>query len=107
MPVQHADLNHAFQTYDTDSSGAIDRDEFRYLMYNLDLGLGDNEIELLVREADHDNDGMIDFEEFQQLVQPDPNRIIGFQDPDRTPEFVNQKQLKARNVGAMSRKHEL
>jgi Ca2+-binding EF-hand superfamily protein len=54
-------------------------------MYNLDIGLGDNEIEMLVREADVNNDGDIDFQEFQELIQPDPNRVAGLQDPSRGP----------------------
>jgi Ca2+-binding EF-hand superfamily protein len=92
--VQHTDLSHAFKTYDKDNSGSIDRDEFRYLMYNLDLGLGDNEIEMLVREADADNNGDIDFDEFQQLIQPDPNRVMGLQDKDRGPYVPPPKSLR-------------
>lgn len=50
-----------FQTFDRDGSGKISADELRQMMHTLGERLTDDEIEDMIREADEDGDGQIDY----------------------------------------------
>ncbi|OAP57329.1 hypothetical protein AYL99_08067 [Fonsecaea erecta] len=62
----------AFNVFDKDGSGTISADELRQVMKSLGENLTDNEIDEMIREADKDNNGTIDYEEFVQLLSPKP-----------------------------------
>ncbi|KAK4941471.1 hypothetical protein LTR10_018615 [Elasticomyces elasticus] len=62
----------AFDVFDKDGSGTISADELRQVMKSLGENLTDAEIEEMIREADKDRNGTIDYEEFVQLLSPKP-----------------------------------
>ena len=56
------ELRTAFRVFDKDDSGSISVAELRYVMTNLGEELSDAEVQEMVREADVDGDGEIDYE---------------------------------------------
>lgn len=58
----------AFKKIDEDESGLIDRDELRKLMSLFDSTLEDDELDLIMDMADKNNDGGIDWEEFEFVM---------------------------------------
>ncbi|KIW82217.1 hypothetical protein Z517_05244 [Fonsecaea pedrosoi CBS 271.37] len=62
----------AFNVFDKDGSGTISADELRQVMKSLGENLTDEEIDEMIREADKDKNGTIDYEEFVQLLSPRP-----------------------------------
>ncbi|XP_026213965.1 calcium-binding protein 5b [Anabas testudineus] len=63
------ELKDAFKEFDIDGDGAITSDELRHAMVKL-LGehTSKHEIEAVVREADNNGDGTVDFEEFVKMM---------------------------------------
>ena len=59
---REAHLMAAFQTFDLDKSGTISSDELRKVMHSLGERLTDDEIDDMIREADIDGDGQINYE---------------------------------------------
>uniref|UniRef100_A0A3P8TCD9 EF-hand domain-containing protein n=1 Tax=Amphiprion percula TaxID=161767 RepID=A0A3P8TCD9_AMPPE len=63
------ELKDAFREFDIDGDGAITSDELRHAMIKL---LGEHasktEIEAIVKEADNNGDGTVDFEEFVKMM---------------------------------------
>ena len=57
-------LTEAFKLYDEDGSGEIMRKELKKIISLVDAEMTDSEIEELIREADIDGDGTIDYTEF-------------------------------------------
>lgn len=62
------DLRDAFNMFDSDRSGYIDRNEVRSLMKKLAQTLSDEEVDLIMEECDTDGDGEISFEEFKTMM---------------------------------------
>jgi len=62
------DIREAFQFFDSNGNGHISRFELKAVMMNLGEKLTDTECDALVREADLDGDGQIDYEEFYFLM---------------------------------------
>ncbi|KIW99989.1 uncharacterized protein Z518_10917 [Rhinocladiella mackenziei CBS 650.93] len=72
----------AFNVFDKDGSGTISAEELRQVMKSLGENLTDEEIDEMIREADKDKSGTIDWkdaknvpppdEEFVQLLSPKP-----------------------------------
>jgi Ca2+-binding EF-hand superfamily protein len=62
------DLRDAFNMFDADRSGYIDREEVRALMKKLAQTLTDEEIDAIMEEVDTDGDGEISFEEFRAMM---------------------------------------
>ncbi|XP_040918900.1 calcium-binding protein 5b [Toxotes jaculatrix] len=63
------ELKDAFKEFDIDGDGSITSDELRNAMIKL-LGeqTSKNEIDAVVREADNNGDGTVDFEEFVKMM---------------------------------------
>lgn len=61
-------LKEAFQVFDKDQSGSISPAEFRLVMTNLGETLTDEEVDEMVREADVDGDGQINYKEFVKVM---------------------------------------
>ncbi|CAN0065074.1 unnamed protein product [Discosporangium mesarthrocarpum] len=61
-------IREAFKFFDKDKSGAIDCKELGDIMRQLGAKLTDQEIELLVKEADVDGDGQVDINEFLKIM---------------------------------------
>ena len=61
-------LRDAFRLFDKDGNGYISAAELRNVMTNLGEKLTDDEIDEMVKEADTDGDGEINFEEFSTMM---------------------------------------
>lgn len=58
----------AFKVYDKDGNGFISKAELIHVMANLGEKLSDGEIDEMIREADVNGDGQINYEEFVQMM---------------------------------------
>lgn len=63
------ELREAFRLLDEDGSGAIDANEFRFVMNSISSGFSEEDIEQMINEADIDGDGSIDEEEFIKVMK--------------------------------------
>lgn len=57
-----------FQVFDKDGDGKISMAELKTVMANLGENLTNDEIEEMIREADADGDGEVDYEEFVKMM---------------------------------------
>ncbi|KAK4767019.1 hypothetical protein SAY86_014770 [Trapa natans] len=62
------ELKEAFQVFDKDQDGYISPEELRRVMLNLGEKLTDEEVEMMVKEADLDGDGQINYKEFIRMM---------------------------------------
>jgi calmodulin len=62
------ELIEAFKVFDRDGNGVISAHELRFVMTTAGEQLTDDEIEEMIREADIDGDGYIDYEEFVRMM---------------------------------------
>ena len=58
----------AFKVFDKDGNGFISAAELRHIMTNLGEKLTDEEVDEMIREADIDGDGQINYEEFVKIM---------------------------------------
>ena len=65
---QIVELKGVFEMFDVDGSGAIDVKELKQVMQNLGMNPTDEEVARMMAEADEDQSGEIDFNEFAQLM---------------------------------------
>jgi len=63
------ELMEAFKVFDRDGNGYITSLELRLIMHNLGEEIAEDEVDLMIREADIDNDGQIDYEEFVKMIK--------------------------------------
>ncbi|OAY42108.1 calmodulin-like protein 11 isoform X2 [Manihot esculenta] len=62
------ELKEAFKVFDKDQDGYISPNELRHVMINLGEKLTDEEVEQMIREADLDGDGQVNYEEFVRMM---------------------------------------
>jgi calmodulin len=62
------ELIEAFKVFDRDGNGVITSYELRYVMTSAGEKLSEDEIDEIIREADVDNDGNINYEEFLKML---------------------------------------
>jgi calmodulin len=62
------ELKEVFRVFDKDQDGYISAAELRHLMTNLGEKLKDGEVDEMVREADGDGDGQINYQEFINVM---------------------------------------
>ncbi|XP_073270438.1 calmodulin-7-like [Primulina huaijiensis] len=62
------ELKEAFRVFDKDQNGFISAAELRHVMTNLGEKLTDEEVDEMIREADVDGDGQINYEEFLKIM---------------------------------------
>ncbi|CAM8905487.1 unnamed protein product [Rhodiola kirilowii] len=62
------ELKEAFKVFDKDQNGYISATELRHVMINLGEKLSDVEVEQMIREADLDGDGQVNYEEFVKMM---------------------------------------
>jgi len=72
LPLQDVDseeeLREAFKVFDKDGNGFISAAELRHVMTNLGEKLSDAEVDEMIREADVDGDGQINYDEFVDMM---------------------------------------
>jgi len=64
------DVKAAFKVFDHNNDGSISREELREAMVNFGTRCTDEEFACMFEEADKNQDGRIDFEEFQAMMLP-------------------------------------
>ncbi|CAO0798533.1 unnamed protein product [Mucor circinelloides] len=62
------DLLEAFKVFDKDQDGSITQDELRSVMTNLGQKLTSQELDEMIKEADTDGDGKINYKEFVKMM---------------------------------------
>jgi len=62
------DLVEPFRKFDLDGTGYISPAELRYVLADMGEKLTDEELDEITREADPDNDGHINYEEFIRIM---------------------------------------
>ncbi|KAG2696627.1 hypothetical protein I3843_07G065000 [Carya illinoinensis] len=62
------ELKEAFKVFDQDQDGYISPNELRHVMINLEERLTDEEVDQMIRDADLDGDGLINYEEFVRMM---------------------------------------
>ncbi|KAI7730356.1 hypothetical protein M8C21_016928 [Ambrosia artemisiifolia] len=62
------ELKEAFKVFDRDQNGVISAAELRHVMTNLGEKLTDEEVNDMIREADVDGDGQINYAEFVKIM---------------------------------------
>ncbi|KAL6637025.1 hypothetical protein ACP70R_024597 [Stipagrostis hirtigluma subsp. patula] len=62
------EIKEAFKLFDKDQNGYISAAELRHVMANLGEKLTDKEAEEMIREADMDGDGLVNYEEFKRKM---------------------------------------
>ena len=60
----------AFKMFDKDENGYIEKDELKQMMAKLGEKLTDGEIDEMMKEADTDNDGRVNYNEFLAMMKP-------------------------------------
>ncbi|VDI29092.1 calmodulin, partial [Mytilus galloprovincialis] len=60
------ELREAFRVFDKDGNGFISAAELRHVMTNLGEKLTDGEVDEMIREADTDGDGQVNYSEFKE-----------------------------------------
>lgn len=62
MTDDESELRDAFRVFDKDGNGTINADELKLTMKNIGVHLTDEELDLMMKEADEDKNGVIDFQ---------------------------------------------
>merc|ERR1712023_553583 len=62
------ELREAFKVFDRDNNGFISASELRHVMTNLGEKLTDEEVDEMIREADIDGDGQVNYQEFVKMM---------------------------------------
>jgi len=62
------ELREAFKVFDKDNNGFISAAELRHVMTNLGEKLTDEEVDEMIREADIDGDGQVNYDEFVKMM---------------------------------------
>ncbi|XP_032088078.1 calmodulin-like protein 6 [Thamnophis elegans] len=65
---QDEELRAAFKVFDKEHKGYIEWDTLKYVLMNAGEPLDEHEAELMMKEADKDGDGTIDYEEFVAMM---------------------------------------
>ena len=59
---EEEEMRQAFKVFDIDGNGVIDAQELRLTMRNLGENLTDEDVKAMIRAADKNGDGKIDYE---------------------------------------------
>ncbi|XP_074604479.1 calmodulin-like [Brevipalpus obovatus] len=62
------ELREAFRVFDRNGDGYIEASELRHVMTNLGEKLTDEEVEDMIKEADLDGDGLVNYDEFVSVL---------------------------------------
>ncbi|KFP30459.1 Calmodulin, striated muscle [Colius striatus] len=61
-------IREAFRVFDKDGNGYISAAELRHVMTKLGEKLTDEEVDEMIKEADSNNDGQVNYEEFVRMM---------------------------------------
>ena len=61
-------IREAFKVFDSDGNGFINASELRQVMMNLGEKLSEEEVEMMIKEADTNGDGLVNYEEFINMM---------------------------------------
>jgi len=67
-PDAEEEIKEAFKKFDKEGNGYISAAELRHVMTNLGEKLTDDEVDEMIREADVDGDGQINYDEFVKMM---------------------------------------
>jgi len=67
--TEDEEMREAFKVFDRDNNGFIDAEELRFTMNNLGQPLSDDDVKAMIKEADIDGDGRINYEEFIKMMR--------------------------------------
>ena len=67
-PDSEEDLIEAFKIFDKDGNGVISANELRHVMTTLGEKLSQEEADEMIKEADIDGDGHINYQEFVKIL---------------------------------------
>lgn len=104
----HAKLDESFKSYDANGDGWLSRPEFATLVESAGLGLTEMDVDIMVREADTDKNGKIDYAEFSAYLDPPIARpcstraVSLFEAPEG---FINQPKYELRDRMLAKRIH--
>ena len=62
------ELIEAFKVFDRDGNGLISGNELQHVMNSLGENISQDEVEEMIKEADLDGDGYINYEEFVRMI---------------------------------------
>lgn len=65
-----SELREAFKVFDRDGNGSINVDELRQTMRKIGVYLTEEELDLMMKEADEDRNGVIDFQGMSSMWLP-------------------------------------
>merc|ERR1712142_91323 len=74
---QMDDVKAAFRVFDHNNDGTISKDELREAMVNFGTRVTEDEFQLMFSEADRNQDGLIDFDEFVMMMLPSTSAAAG------------------------------
>nr|TKS03730.1 calmodulin 8 family protein [Populus alba] len=66
--MRRKSLRRRFKVFDKDQNGYISANELRHVMINLGEKLTDEEVEQMIKEADLDGDGQVNYDEFVKMM---------------------------------------
>ena len=66
-------IREAFKVFDSDGNGFINASELRQVMMNLGEKLSEEEVEMMIKEADTNGDGLVNYEEFINMMNAKQN----------------------------------
>ncbi|XP_029286977.1 calglandulin-like isoform X1 [Cottoperca gobio] len=72
---QDAELRATFKVFDKEAKGYIDWNTLKYVLMNAGEPLHEIEAEEMMKEADKDADGTIDYEEFVAMMTGDSLKV--------------------------------
>lgn len=67
-PSEEAEMAAAFKVFDRDGDGLIGPEELRLALLGMGEGASEDQVKAMIRAADQNDDGMIDFDEFKCLI---------------------------------------
>ncbi|XP_067573831.1 calmodulin-like protein 6 isoform X2 [Pseudorca crassidens] len=73
---QESELRAAFRIFDKEGKGYIDWDTLKYVLMNAGEPLSELEAEQMMKEADKDGDGTIDYEEFVAMMTGESFKLV-------------------------------
>lgn len=102
-----------FDEIDDDASGTLDHSELKQLVTNLGVQATEEQVQEMLKLADTDGNGMVDFVEFVRALEGDENSVMTIQDtcdqvfPHIASETGGQEQIDARGMLAAIQKFKI